>query len=158
MLAGEIAISPPVLLRAPADGQTPETNPAEALDLMFGSTVFSTMGRVGVYWETYGVDKGDTVDVTLRVAPLRAPQGLLHRLGARLGIVASDPGGIAVTWREPSPERAVTTFPGAHPIQARNVTLDLSRLAPGDYTLAVSVARPAGVPVSAVRDFTILPR
>ena len=158
MAAGEIAISPPVLLRAPAEGETPETNPAEALDLMFGSTVFSTMGRVGVYWETYGVDRGDTVDVTLRVAPQRAPQGLLRRLGTRLGILASASDGIAVTWREPLPGRVVTTLPGAHPIQARNVTLDLSRLTAGDYTVSVSVARPGGSPISAARDFSILPR
>ena len=152
-----VAISPPVLLRAPEAGATPETDPDRALDLMFGATTFSTMGRVGVYWETYGVGAGDTVDVAVHISPRLPPRGVLRRVVSRLGIGAPPPGGVSGGWREPSPGRLVTTIPGAHPIQARNVTLDLSRLAPGPYAIAVSVARPGEAPISATREFVILP-
>jgi hypothetical protein len=153
----EIAISSPVLVHGVASGQIPATDPDVALPRMFGSTTFATLGRIGVYWETYDVNADDTVDVSLRIAPRSTP-GLLRRLAGRLRILASGSNAISTTWREPSPGHFVTTVPGPHAIQARNVNVDLSQLSPGDYTLDVSVARPGGLPVSASRNFTLLPR
>jgi len=157
MRPGEIGVSEPVFVRASTDNSPDGSNPGNALARMLGSTNLSGMSRVGVYWESYGVNSGDTVDVLIRVAqPPKSSPGVLHRLGARLGILGSpSAGGFTVRWREPSPGRVTTTIPGIHPIQMRDVTLDFSRLPAGPYILEVSVGRPGGVAASSSRNFTI---
>jgi hypothetical protein len=158
MQPGEAAISAPMLV-APPDGENlPITDPVVAPSRMLGTTILRAARRVGVYWETYGIDIGDTVDVSLRVERRESPPGLARRMGFWLGLAERTDGGISMRWRDPSPERGVTTIRGRIPIQGRSVSIDISRLAPGDYAMVVSVARPGMLPISAGRDFRIAPR
>lgn len=155
MQPGEIAISAPVLVDPPKPGELPVNDPDRALDRLLPTVVFNRIPRLGVYWETYGVAAGDTIDVTIRI-DRRVVAGVADRVGQRLGISERKDGGISVRWREPHPDRGVSTVPGRIPIQGRNVSLDVSSLADGEYTLTVIVARPGQASVSSTRDFYIL--
>ncbi|HTR78240.1 MAG TPA: hypothetical protein VMH39_09025, partial [Gemmatimonadaceae bacterium] len=155
MLPGEIAVSEPALIRPTSLGTRAPSDPTIAIPLMLGSATFPHGARVGVYWETYGVHNGETLDVAVRVS--QRPPNTPGTQRPTPTTVNSPPTGITVQWREPDPDRAVTAIPGAHPIQARNVSLDLSSLQPGDYEVEVSVARPGTPPVAARREIIILP-
>jgi hypothetical protein len=154
---GEISVSAPVLLRPSTDGTRPPSSPAAAIPMMLGTTSFPHGSRVGVYWETYGVQSGDTLDVAVRVSQREPPPAPGQPPAPRTGVTPAPGSGITVQWREPDPNRVVTALGGPHPIQARAISLDLSTLQPGNYTLEVSVARPGGAPVSASRGIFIQP-
>ena len=155
MARGDIAISVPILMQPVRSGGLPDSDPATALASMLGSTRLRNMQRVGVYWETYGIPNGDSVDVALAVERRDSPNAL-RRLGRALHMVGSPSSTVTVRWREPQPGFVTTTLKGPEPIQARNVAIDLSRLVPDKYTLTVSVTR-AGQTASATREFEILP-
>jgi hypothetical protein len=155
MAKGDIAISAPVLMQPAPSGALPNSDPATALASMLGTTRLRNMQRVGVYWETYGIPGGDSVDVALAVERHDSPNAL-RRLGRVLHVVGSPSSTVTVRWREPQPGFVSTTLNGPEPIQARNVSIDLSRLVPDKYTLTVSVTR-AGQTASAAREFEILP-
>jgi hypothetical protein len=151
--AGEIAISEPLFFRPDTDGDPPTTAPA-AITRMLGSLTMSE-SRVGVYWETYGVAPGDTVDVSIRIGSRTRP-GLLRRLGASLGVVETDGSGIAIGWREPRlGRREGLTWAGDVPIQARSIVFDVTRLKPGAYSVEVSVSRGGAAPVKSRREIVI---
>jgi hypothetical protein len=137
MKAGEAAMSDPVILVVPP-GVNALPNIAEsAIVLMNGSTTLAAgTSSIGVYWETYGIAPGDSIEVTVSLR------------GA---------GGSPVTssWREPQPGRAVRTIAGAVPIQMRSLILDVSALAVGPYTLELSVRRSNGQMLRSARDLTI---
>lgn len=145
---GETAISPPVLIAA---GDTPPSSPERALERMLGSTRVSG-SKIGVYWETYGYDASDSVDVSV-VITRRERIGVMRRVGMLLRVAQSPNGSVAVRWQEPQGGRSAWTIPGAVPVLARFVGLDLSRLEPGHYSVDVNVGRRNGIPVSASRDF-----
>jgi hypothetical protein len=155
MSPGDIAISAPVLMRPAESGKLPDSDPETALATMLGTTKLRGMQRVGVYWETYGIAAGDSVDVALAVQRRDAPNAL-SRLGRALHLVGSPSSTVTVRWHEPAPGFVTTTVKSQEPIQARNVAIDLSRLVPDHYTLTVSVTR-AGQTASATREFEILP-
>jgi hypothetical protein len=152
---GDISISVPILMQPTESGRLPNSDPATALGMMLGTTRLRNMQRVGVYWETYGIPNGDSVDVALAVQRRDSPNAL-RRLGRALHIVGPTSSTVTVRWREPRPGFVTTTLGGPEPIQARNVSIDLSRLVPDRYTLTVSVTR-AGQTASAAREFEILP-
>lgn len=151
--AGETAISAPLFFRPDTDGDPP-TTAAAAITRMLGSLTI-TEPRVGVYWETYGIAPGDTVDVAIRIGN-REHRGFLRRLGATLGVVDAESGGIGIRWREPRiGRRDGLTWAGDIPIQARSLVFDVSRLRPGRYTVEVSVARAGATPVVSEREIVI---
>ena len=154
MAAGEIAISDPVFIRTAPTGVAPPSDPAIAIPLMLPSTALRA-GRLGIYWETYGVGVGDTVDLSVRVAR-RGGETVLERMVGALRVFGSRPNGFAVTWREPARGHTTTTIVASHPIQGHGITVDVAGLDPGEYTLEVAVARPGGRPVRSSRPFTIL--
>ena len=136
-------------------GGLPDSDPETALASMLGSTRLRNMQRVGVYWETYGIPSGDSVDVALAVERRDSPNPL-RRLGRALHMVGGTSSTVTVRWREPQPGFVTTSLKSPEPIQARNVAIDLSRLVPDKYTLTVSVTR-SGQTASATREFEILP-
>ena len=81
---------------------------------------------------------------------------MLRRLGTALHVVGTPSTAVTVRWHEPAPGFVSTALNGPEPIQARNVTVDLSRLAPDKYTVTVSVSR-TGQTASATREFEIVP-
>jgi hypothetical protein len=161
MLPGDVDVSTPVFVTAPPTGAMPITAPSQALRRMLGATIFTPdMKRIGVYWESYGIAPGDTVDVTVRIEKERAAPTLLRRIALLIGLGSRGNPGVSVHWREPSAERTVTTLPGRIPVQGRSISVDLSLLTPGDYSLMVSVDRSGRTGGKAVgsRYFTIAPR
>ena len=154
---GEIAISDPVLVRPPPGDVYPVDDPTRALSLMYGTLVYRNVERVGVYWETYGVNPGDSVELSIRIERHLPPPGVLRRIGFALGIGQRRDAGVGVAWREPRLGSQPSPIPGPVPIHGRNLTLDMSSLEPGDYSLTVTLARLRGTPVVATRPFWILP-
>ena len=151
--AGEIAISDPLFFRPGEDAELPANAPG-AVAKMFGSLAFSDK-RVGVFWETYGVAPGDTVNVSLRLANIDRP-GLLKRIGTTIGLAESAGGEITMEWREPRLRQADgVIYAGDVPIQSRAVVLDVSRLKPGRYTIEITLTRRGATPAVTRRDVTI---
>jgi hypothetical protein len=145
---GETAISDPVLI---ATDDAPPPGPDNALQHMLGSTRVRGP-KVGVYWETYGYDAGDSVDVSIVIARHES-LSKARRLGMLLHVAHDINGSVAVRWEEPQPGHSAWTIPGAVPIQARSIRLDLSRIEPGHYSVQVLMGRHGGIPISASRDF-----
>lgn len=109
---------------------------------MLGSTNLGTAREVGVFWEVYGIPAEEEIafDLTLE----RATGGLVERLRGFF------PGGERegrgqVTWTEPS-------LGLAHP---RGITLNLSGLQPGDYTLVIRARRGSAVNLERRRELRI---
>jgi hypothetical protein len=151
---GEIAISDPVVLRAPpGDGVLPHETDA-ALARMATSTTVGRDGRLGVYWETYGVKPTDTVAVAVWIERY-TPQGIARRLGIALNITQDLNTPVVVSWREPQPSHRVHVIPARVPIVGRSVVLDVSALAPGDYWLDVAVSLPGREAVRGRRSITV---
>jgi len=159
---GEAAISEPVLI-----GTTESATSAEgALDQMLGSSVVKAR-KIGVYWETYGYAAGDSVDVALIIARTEK-LSTFRRIGMKLRIAHDINGSIAMRWSEPQAGHDSWTIPSKVPIQARVVTLDLSQLEPGQYTVQVQAGKKgavvapakdgepnAGLPLTASRSFVV---
>jgi hypothetical protein len=140
---GEAAISDPVLL-APSESATSAEG---ALDRMLGSTVVRAK-KIGLYWETYGYAPGDSVDVALIVTRTEKLSAF-RRIGMKLRIAHDLNGTVAVRWSEPQAGHDAWAIPSKVPIQARVVTLDLSQLEPGQYTVQVQAGRKGEVVASA---------
>ncbi|MFO8174079.1 MAG: hypothetical protein R6T96_07320 [Longimicrobiales bacterium] len=109
---------------------------------MLGSTNLGTAREVGVFWEVYGIPAEEEIafDLTLE----RATGGLVERLRGFF------PGGERegrgqVTWTEPS-------LGLAHP---RGITLNLSGLQPGDYTLVIRARRGSAVNLERQKELRI---
>jgi hypothetical protein len=152
--AGEVALSDPLFYR-PGAAVDPPANTAEAVASMFGSLALNEK-RIGVFWETYGIAPGDTVDVSLHLTSLDRP-GVLRRLGSAIGIGDAEASEVTVSWREPrSREKQTTIYAGDVPIQSRGVVLDVSRMRPGRYTVEITVTRHGAPPATARRDVTIV--
>jgi hypothetical protein len=150
--SGEKAISDPVLL-APNDGPPP--GPDNALQFMLGSTHVRG-AKVGVYWETYGYAPGDSVDVAV-IITRHETLSKMRRIGMFLHVAHDINGSVAVRWQEPQAGHDSWTIPGAVPIHARSIRLDLSRIEPGHYIVQVLVARKGApltvLPVTSSRAF-----
>ncbi|HEY4131089.1 MAG TPA: hypothetical protein VGM50_10750, partial [Gemmatimonadaceae bacterium] len=148
---GELAISDPVLLAA--DDARP-AGPDQALSKMLGSRHVRS-DKLGLYWETYGVAPGDSVDVAV-VITRHESLSKMRRMGMFLRVAHDINGSVAVQWTEPHAGHDSWTIPGAAPIQARSIQMDLSRLEPGHYNVQVRVRREGtGLPVIAGRDFVL---
>jgi hypothetical protein len=137
MQRGETAMSEPVILIIPANVTALPNLADSAVALMNGSTMLAAgTTSLGVYWETYGIAAGDSIEITVTVRP-RA-------------------GGSPVTssWREPQPGRSVRTIPGAVPIQMRSLILDVGALPVGPYEVEIAVQR-GNSTIRSSRDVTI---
>jgi hypothetical protein len=100
-------------------------------------------GEVGVYWEIYGLSRGQPVSVSLSAHPGEA--GLLRRLGRLLRLVDGAET-LEFRWTE-APEE-----PG---VMGRILRLDLSTLPSGPYTLELSVDFGDGAPLRVERQLEI---
>jgi hypothetical protein len=154
MSAGSTAISDPVLLVVPANTTELPLLADSAIALMRGSTVLSRgTNAIGVYWETYGFDSSDSVDVTVSIQ--RRSEGLLERLGAAAGVTGDPNAQVTASWKEPQRGRPVRTVAGAVPIQMRSVVLNIATLPAGTYTLTVAVGKFGSEPVKGAREFIV---
>ena len=102
--------------------------------------------QVGVFWETYGVrDGGEPVTYALFVSP--EGQNLLHHALVKLHLVDPDRA-LSVQWQEvPSAVNGVAS---------RGVTVDLSRLKPGRYSVRLTLTSGTDLPIVTERTIEIL--
>ena len=122
---------PPASLREAVAAALPSTSVAQ--------------GKVGIYWETYGVAAGgESLDVGLTLERVDTPW--LRRAAARLGLATrSMP--LRIRWQE---SRGAES--GAAP---RSVSVDLTALAGGTYHVTLTVAADDGATASTVRTMVI---
>ena len=150
---GEIALSDPILTRAPINGDDVGAQGAALIDEMLGSTALGRgTRRVGVYWESYGFRTEDSVRVAVRI-DRHNDGGFLKRFAVALSLVQDPSYHLEISWKEPDVAHRVRTFEEF--IQSRAVVLDVSSLVPGAYELTVSVAKRTGETVLSSRTFSI---
>ena len=113
--------------------------------LMLGSSRVPLSAELGLYWETYGLADGQIVDVSMQALPRE--RGLFRRLGESLRLVTPRES-LRFVWREGA-EAATSGIVG------RTLELDLSGLAPGEYTLELGVRADSGETVVTQRDITL---
>jgi hypothetical protein len=134
-------IADPILLTPPPGvSELPNDLPA-ALRLMATSHVVPPSGRLGVYWETYGYEPADTVELAVWIERY-TPQGIVRRFGAALGVTTDLNTPVAVSWMEPQPGYRTFVFrEGGVAVIGRSLSLDVSGLPPGEYRLETAVRR-----------------
>ena len=154
MAPGEMAVSDPVLLKAGSVDEVLPNDPDVALLRMAGSTVVQNVGRLGVYWETYGIKPTDSVDVAVWIERY-TPQGFVRRFAARLDLVPDLNTPVVMSWSESESGHNAHVLAGPQPIIARAVSLDVSKLPKGDYWLDLVVRKPGNEPMRGRRSFTI---
>lgn len=132
-----------VLMYEPSEAAPPESR-AAAVTRMLGTTVIEAGSRLGVYWEAYGVAKGDSIDAAIEIEGAR--RGLLARIVGAIGLGPSRETPSVVSW--------VGTV-GANGYR-RAVDVDVSTLEPGTYVLRLVLETRAGAKAESVRDFRIV--
>jgi len=134
-----------LLLYSPIDS-TPPKSIDEAVPLALHAMTAPSNRQIGIFWETYGARaEGETFDYALEVEPI--DEGLIHR--ALVGMHVMDPDrGLDLRWREsPSIEGGIAS---------RGVTVDLSRLRPGQYRVRVMLTSGTALPIIAERTIDVL--
>ena len=152
--AGDAAISDPIILSVPGGTSALPNLADSAIALMHGSTTLPAgSNEIGVYWETYGISAGDSVEVTVGVQ--RKGAGVVDRVTSVVGALSSSNSLVTASWFEPQPGVAVRNVPGAVPIQMRSIVLNISALPVGTYTLEISVKKRGLDALKSAREFTI---
>ena len=143
-----VALSDLVLFRLDSAGALPADLDG-VLPRMLGTTSISSERKIGLFWETYGVQPGDTTQVSVSVVTMDG--GVLRRMGSALGIVAASVDKIAIAWQEQ--RHTATSTPAARevPISPASLSLDLSGLPRGRYSVSVKVSTRRGVSATAQR-------
>ena len=115
----------------------------EALPLMFGTTTLPRTGEISIYWEVYGVEEGQPVQISISL--VGGGRGILTRILRGVGILA-DTGATEVSWTE-------TASASTHPMA---LALDISRLDAGDYELRIDVSDSDGRAATTIRTFRLV--
>ena len=125
-----------------ASGAELPASRGEALALMFGKTTLPPVDEVSVYWEIYGVEEGQPLQIAVSLPG--GERGLLTRMLRRIGIRA-DAGATEVAWTEPATA-------SVHPMA---LSLDVSNLEAGDYELRIGVTAADGSTATTTRTFRL---
>lgn len=134
----QVGVSDLLLLSTP--DELPDSLPA-AMSRVRGSTRVRPGERIGVYWEVYGLESERPQSVTMSLRLLDGKEGWLERLAERVGLLsAADP--IRLSWQEQS-------MPALY--LARSLAVQIPEVAPGRYSLELSVALPGREPVTVIR-------
>jgi hypothetical protein len=134
-----------ILLFDPPDSLP--TQLAAALPYIRGSTVAQSRARLGLFWETAGLDSGDAVTTVVTVLPVGT--GWLRKAVESLRL-ADRRAAVRLEWRE---------IPEHHgSIAGRALAVDLSGLSPGQYRIEIVVQGPGGRRGSAQREITVRER
>lgn len=145
-LAGAKAVSQPLLIEPPDEGIGALTAEA-AVVRMYGSTTFTRVRRIGVYWEGYGFAATDTLEIALALSREDKP-GIFERVTGGFGLWGEEGGRADIRWREvPGGSRTIVRMEGDVAVQMRSVALDLRRQRAGRYKLEVSMKTPGGTAV-----------
>src|SRR5215831_773634 len=140
---GRLSLSD-LLLYTPQD--SPPKSLAEAMPRALHALRVPSNRQVGVFWETYGVRPGgESLDYAVLVTP--ADEGFMHRALVKLHVVEPDRS-LSLEWHE--------TTSAANGIASRGVTVDLSHLRPGRYSMRLMLTSGTDLPIVAERIIEIL--
>ena len=114
------------------------------LSLAHGSATVAAGGRIGLYWEVYGLTPGEPVETQVSVTPRHT--GLLRRVGSWFGL-GKRSRETELSWHE-------STDPETGMIH-RAVIVDVSSLDPGRYGVSVTIAA-RGRNVTTARELEIV--
>jgi hypothetical protein len=127
----------------------------EVLRMMAPSHVVSETKKIGVYWETYGFEAADSVELAVWIERY-TPLGIGRRFGVVLGVSTDLNTPIAITWKEPQPGYRSNVFrEGRVTVIGRSVGVDLSALPAGDYRLEVAIRKGADEPLRGRSTFVV---
>jgi len=152
LAAGQIDVSMPVFYDA-VRGGTPPDAPG-MFPHMLATTTLRQGDRIGIFWETYGVTPGDSVQ--FRVGIERTTRtGLLQRLGEVTRLRDVPLRALGIAWRDPDTR---TTMGDGPSIMPRAISLDLGDLEPGEYRVVVEARTGTGPMVRGERALTVIAR
>ena len=114
----------------------------EAVATMMGTTAIEGGAELAVYWEVYGLVRGQPLDFSISIQGV--DDGFLTRVLRALRI-RGDGQGPVVSWSEPA---SAPTHPMA-------IGLDIGGLENGDYVLNIGVTLLDGSTATATRSFTV---
>jgi hypothetical protein len=141
---GELSLSDPLVLSVGRDDSLPESLPA-AIPLVRGAAAAQRGGRLGLFWETYGLDRRpEAFRVTVSV--VRGERGWLHRLAEWAGLAGRDRRYVSLSWDEP---------PHPEPVYGRALSLEMPDAAPGSYFLQIEVAMADGAVARTQREILV---
>lgn len=152
MRPGEVAVSQPVITAVGANEVAARDD--SALDGMLPSVMVSSQQKIGVYWESYGFAKTDTLDLAVWLERY-SPQGLIRRLGAAFRLATNLNTPIAIQWQETPGSQHVNYIDGRVLVGRRSIVLDLAGLPKGEYWLDVAVARRGAEPTRSRRGIVV---
>ncbi len=135
-----LVLSDPVLL-IPDSLMLPQGRD-EAVAAMMGTTTIDTGAELAVYWEVYGVVRGQPLEFSISIQGV--DEGFFTRVLRALRI-RGDGQGPVVSWTE-------AAFGSIHPMA---IGLDIDGLENGDYVLNIGVALPDGATATSTRSFTV---
>ena len=135
-----LVISDPILL-VPDSLNLPNSRD-EAVSTMMGSTTIESATELAVYWEVYGLVRGQPLDFSISIDGVQ--EGFFTRILRALRI-RGDGQGPVVSWTEPA---SAPTHPMA-------LGLDIGGLENGDYVLRVGVSLLDGSTATTTRSFTV---
>jgi hypothetical protein len=142
---GGIALSDPLLFAADPDDSLPASL-ADVLPLARGTNRIPRGDRVGVFWETYGLEHHrGPLRITLTVT--RRDRSALRRAAEWAGLAAREERLVSLSWEEPAQ---------ALPVAPRAVVISLADAEPGTYLLAIAAAAPGLPPARTAREIVIL--
>jgi hypothetical protein len=106
---------------------------------------FDRPNPVGLFWEVYGLARGDSVSYT--VSAVEGGRSAITNVARLIGIVGTERSS-SVQWKE-----YVSTDA---PSPARNIAIDISALTRGSYTLRLEVLVPGQEPVQISREIDVV--
>jgi len=152
LTSGQIDVSAPVFYDALRGGTPPDA--PSMFPHMMATTTLRQGDRLGIFWETYGVTPGDSVQ--FRVGIERTTRtGLLQRLGEVTRLRDVPLRALGIAWRDPDTR---TTMGEGPSIMPRAIALDLGDLEPGEYRVVVEARTGAGPMVRGERTLTVIAR
>jgi hypothetical protein len=138
--AGALDISD-ILIFEPGESEVRDLS--QAAPRAVGGNVTSR-AKLGVYWEVYGLARGDSA-LPMSLTLTRVAQGPLERLGEAIG-VSPRTNPLSISWHENPTLGSITT---------RSVILDLSLIPRGKYELRVEAAPSGQTAASTTRTLEI---
>jgi hypothetical protein len=148
-----LALSDPILILADA-ATAPHLGLGDAVPNMLPSTELQKPGRVGIFWEMYGLNPGDTVRMSLRVVRSDSP-GIGGRFLAAIGM-GRTADSLTVGWMLGSEAADFSATGGTATVRPAAISVDLSAFSAGHYELQILLEKPGATPISTSRELDII--
>jgi len=144
-LTGDVTLSDPLMLRGlPEDSLHPSL--ADVIPLARPVARARRGERVGVFWETYGLE-GSARPFRVTLTVTQRSRSWVRKAAEWAGLARRDPRAVSLSWEEP-PRPGTTVYP-------RVLAVSMPDAGPGTYRLEVAVAVPGRSLARTEREITI---